>query len=135
MESVQYDSVPEYVKSGAQADSGMKGAISPLQLAIPINAKRIARLLTVIALSLALLSIVGRTVDDAIGGDVVHPSLSNLLWKFNVDYEQSIPTWFSSAILLGSAGLLGIIAMAKRSSQDRYARHWLGLAIIFLYLS
>ncbi len=113
MESVQHDSILDYVQpEEVEADSRASKISSPLQLTIPINAKKIARLLAVITISLVLLSIVGRTIDDAIGGDVVHPSLSNVLWKFNVDYEQSIPTWFSSAILFTSAGLLSIIAMA-----------------------
>jgi len=55
--------------------------------------------------------------------------------KFHLDKEANIPTYYSSFILLISAGLLAVIAMVKKRNRELYARHWLILAVIFLYLS
>lgn len=104
-----------------------------LALNLPINPGKVARVLAAIAVCLALLSIVGKYVEDAAGGEDAILILSNLVRLFNVNRELSIPAWFSAAMLLSCAATLAVIALAKR--EDRYARHWVGLAIIFLYLS
>jgi hypothetical protein len=54
---------------------------------------------------------------------------------FDVDTERSIPTLFSTVLLLISALLLGIISIFKRLEVDRFIYHWLTLALAFLYLS
>lgn len=56
-----------------------------------------------------------------------------ILDRFNVDVEESFPTWFSSAALLLCAVLLGIVAHHRRT--ERFARHWWGLALGFVALS
>lgn len=53
----------------------------------------------------------------------------------NIDIENSIPNWYSTSLMLASAGLLAFIAYAMRSSGNRYTRYWQGLALIFVYLS
>jgi hypothetical protein len=55
--------------------------------------------------------------------------------QLNLESENNLPTWYSSIALLLAAGLLFIIALAKREEKDQYRRHWLGLAIIFVGLS
>lgn len=52
---------------------------------------------------------------------------------FDAGDDTSVPTWFSSLILLISAILLHIISVKKH--DDRYFRHWRVLAIIFLIMS
>jgi spermidine synthase len=133
MESAQNDSSLRLVEPGMREVP--KAVAGLIQLAIPINAQKVARILTMIALCLALVSIGATYIEELVGAENADPALLNLLWTFGVDQEESIPTWFSASILLGCAGLLSVIAMAKRADQDRYARHWMGLAIIFLYLS
>ncbi len=54
---------------------------------------------------------------------------------FGVRNEGKIPTWYSACTLLFSSILLATIASAKRVSHDRYLLHWIGLAIIFLFMS
>jgi hypothetical protein len=56
-----------------------------------------------------------------------------LLDLFNVDVEDSFPTWYSAALLLACAGLLA--DLARHPSRDRFRRHWRALAIVFLALS
>ena len=69
---------------------------------------------------------------------IIHRSFfaaDNLYVVFDLWDEVSIPSWYSTTLLLISAALLGVIAVAKRNAADRYARHWAGLALIFLALS
>ncbi len=135
MDSAQYDSALRYVEAQVQVNTVTKGISGCVQLAIPVHAQKVARILTIIALCLALFSIGARTIEEVIGEENLSALVFNFLWALGVDHEESIPTWYSTVLLFGCAGLLGIIALAKRGSQDRFARHWIGLAIIFLYLS
>ena len=54
---------------------------------------------------------------------------------FDVDEEENFPTCYSAFALLISAGLLYVIACRKASEQDRFTRHWFGLALGFLVMS
>lgn len=54
---------------------------------------------------------------------------------FDVDQEQSVPTWFSAAILGIAATLLYAIAGDRRRERDPQHGRWLGLAVIFTLLS
>jgi hypothetical protein len=56
-------------------------------------------------------------------------------WRlFNLDREANIPTWYSTALLLLSSLALGLISLATWG-RERFAGYWLGLAVIFAYLS
>jgi hypothetical protein len=54
---------------------------------------------------------------------------------FDLDEEQNIPTWYSSAALLFASWLLRAIAVVKKRSADRDYRFWYGLMAGFLFLS
>lgn len=54
---------------------------------------------------------------------------------FGLDHEANIPTWFSSALLLADAALLGWIAMSRRAREAPFWRHWSALALMFLFMS
>lgn len=56
-----------------------------------------------------------------------------ILDLFDVDREDTFPTWFSSSALLTCAALLGVIAQQRRG--ERFARHWLAMALMFVALS
>ena len=82
-----------------------------------------------------------------IGGLVVAGILTIILRKsgyvdakgfiplFNMDREANVPAWYSSTAILLCSLLLGIIAVHKRQAMDAFSRHWLGLCLIFLYMS
>ena len=55
--------------------------------------------------------------------------------RFNVDLEQSIPTWFSQTLLFVAAILLFSIGAIKYSVRDSFVWHWLALGAVFLYFS
>jgi hypothetical protein len=69
----------------------------------------------------------------------IHYEISELPWLvrelFDVDEEESIPTWFSSAILLLASLTLLYFYHVKKMIQDKYQYAWLGLALGFLFMS
>ena len=58
-----------------------------------------------------------------------------LLWFFDVDKEDSLPTWYSTSTLLLAAVLLYLVARRKRAERDPWRRYWYGLALTFAALS
>lgn len=105
-----------------------------MTLNFSINARRIAVILAVIALYLAVQSIAGRYVEEHSAEQSINV-ITNLVLVLNINRESSIPTWYSSSLLLTCAGVLAVIALGKRASGGPFVRHWAGLAVIFLYLS
>jgi hypothetical protein len=61
--------------------------------------------------------------------------LRELLQPLRLANDNTIPTWYSSLILLLSSILLALIAIAKKQQGVPYALHWGILAGIFLLLS
>jgi hypothetical protein len=55
--------------------------------------------------------------------------------KFYFDYEESVPTYFSSIILLFSAFLLAIISSVKFKLSDPFSKQWMFISILFTILS
>ena len=64
-----------------------------------------------------------------------HPYAQGLVPMFDLDQENNIPTFYSSSLLLLCSGLIAIIAVFKKRQRDSFARQWVILAIIMLYLS
>ncbi|MEM7335886.1 MAG: hypothetical protein AAF490_27660 [Chloroflexota bacterium] len=58
-----------------------------------------------------------------------------LIDLLSVNVEESIPTWFSTMLLFMASLLLWFIWGVKKRKADEWMTYWLGLAIIFLYLS
>ncbi|MEX0738805.1 MAG: hypothetical protein WD071_05645 [Pseudohongiella sp.] len=54
---------------------------------------------------------------------------------FDVDEENNIPTWFSSANLMLTAALTLVLAIDKWQHNDRWRMHWMLLGWGFLLLS
>jgi hypothetical protein len=63
------------------------------------------------------------------------PVPMGVIVRLDLDRENNIPTWFSSALLAAAAILLFFIARARSALRDGLAPYWLGLALVFLYLS
>lgn len=98
---------------------------------IDISPKRAALWLLASTLAITLAAIVARVLEPQVGSY----SLRFLLAKFDTDAEQSIPAWYSSALLLASGSLLGLIYLHERRIGSLLARHWGLLAAIFVLLS
>lgn len=59
----------------------------------------------------------------------------NVIRLLNFGGEANVPTWFAVLLLFMSAQLLGLIGLITRRGGERWARHWIGLSIIFVLLS
>jgi hypothetical protein len=96
---------------------------------IPIVSRKAIGILAIIVLLLTLASVSGQFYKYFIGGD------RYLVVLFNVDAEWNIPTVFAAFTLLLCSGLITIIGLFMKQIGDRFARHWIALAIIFLGMS
>ncbi len=105
-----------------------------MQVVIRLPARRIAFILGSIALYLCVQSLVGKAVEYELGTHSTY-FIYQFVRLVNVNRESSLPTWYASTLLLIAAVLLAVIAYAQRFRHAPYARHWGGLAAVFLYLS
>ena len=68
-----------------------------------------------------------------------HYEWSEVPWPlrqiFDVDEEDSIPTWYSTSALLLTSVLLFLISQRKRVDRDPWVRYWYGLSLAFAALS
>ncbi len=87
-----------------------------------------------------LLAAIGVIVSAAVAGQTSrfflgHDYVFGLVPLTHLDGEASIPSWYSSSALLLCAIVLAMVASVKRSREDPDARYWVGLAVLFTYLS
>jgi len=101
---------------------------------VALRTQRITPILIVIAAYLALQSVAFAYLSEVYAAEP--GSLIAILEGLtNSNFEANLPTWYATILLLSCALLLTVIAAAKRMNRDPYRWHWIGLAIIFLYLS
>ncbi len=87
-------------------------------------------------LSLSLIFIIVHLILHALAFGTEHgPFLDALVNRFNVDAEQSIPTWYAQALLLIVSLTAAVIAISMRKVKDGHYKAWWLLSIVFLYLS
>lgn len=84
--------------------------------------------LVAISVVLAAADLITLALDTAFGS-------VQLREAFNVDEEQSIPTWFSSIQLFAASLLVVLIAWLDEHRRSQHARYWWFLAAILLVLS
>lgn len=60
---------------------------------------------------------------------------SSRIVLFELDREANIPTLYQSVTILLCAGLLAVIAVARKREKKRNYLYWAGLAAVFLFLS
>jgi len=97
---------------------------------IPISARRFPRILAAGAAALVVVHLVEMIIHYR--WHAVPDLLKN---TFDLDQEQNIPNWYSTAILLLSSGLLLAIANAKKRIRDRYTIYWYVLCVGFALMS
>lgn len=113
------------------------------QTLVSLNPKTIFIMLTTVSVILILISFIGVVLLNPYSGNpytgdpaaATPTSLAKLVLRFDVVSEGNIPSWYSGAILLISSILLMIIALHKRTQRDRFSRHWIVLAVLFLLFS
>jgi hypothetical protein len=95
-----------------------------------IEPGRASLFLAAIALFLIFAAVMGLLSVYVLGYDYVF----GLIDLFNLNNENNLPTFFSALLLLVCSLLLFVIA-SFRKSAGQPAGYWLGLALIFLFLS
>jgi hypothetical protein len=100
------------------------------------NASGALRIDPVVTFGLLLIANAVLTVADlltlAFDGTLASEQLRRV---FDVDEEQSVPTWFSTIQLFIAALLVAAIGWISRVERRRHAGYWLALAVLFLALS
>jgi hypothetical protein len=107
----------------------MNAPPSPVHLSL-VRQRIMPRLWLIAGVLIALHLIV-----NAISSLTGHVTLLGAVPLFNVDNEQSVPTFFSACLLLGAAGLLRLIAAIKQAQRAPFAAQWAGLALGFFLLA
>jgi hypothetical protein len=97
-------------------------------LSIKISSKKVLLWLLAILILLITLHITGQYLWHIRG----LTDLSLYIDRFNMNEENSLPTWFATILLLVSSGLMYIIASSVKKNSARY---WKALSLIFLLLS
>ena len=100
-------------------------------MAVLLSPKKLALVLALVIFFLTLAYVATQSVKYLAGHDVQ----LGLLRLFNLNGENNIPAWYASSTLLLCSILLAAIGLVKKQMGLPYARHWLVLAAIFLYLS
>ena len=107
---------------------------------IKLNPKRILFTLFAITILLIGLSIWGQYLKYIPQSFDMHGAWQEfgvdlLMRSFFTDAEANVPTYFNTIILFISSLLFGVIGAWKVSIKDKFNFHWIGLSMIFLYLS
>ena len=103
----------------------------PTSAQLRVYPVRLLKLLLAVGLALALLSFF---VQVYLYTGTEFRGLNTLVKFTNVDGENSLPSWYSSVQLFLCSLALFVIARLERGAR-RYARGWLGLAVLFSLLS
>jgi hypothetical protein len=101
-----------------------------LRLVMP-EVRPVVAVLTGIAVTLVVLSAAVQLASRAADGS----ELFGLVRITYVDGEANLPTWYSSGLLLVAAAIHAVVALVAQRREDRWARHWWALAILFVALS
>jgi len=97
---------------------------------VEISPKRFLTLLLGIDIGLAIAGILSNLLTY-----FSDKNIDFLMMRFNLGAEESLPTWYSSFQLLICAALLLLIGLRARKNEETFSRHWLGLSLLFLYIS
>lgn len=106
---------------------------------IQINSKKVLAFLISLIVVLVALSIWGQRIRFFGVSDIHGPwhefLIDQLIQNFYMDSEANIPTFFNALLLFIPALILIFITAWKNSIKDKFRFHWLGLCLVFLFLS
>ena len=100
-----------------------------------LSPRRVALFLGILALYLALQSLISEYLLENVLGSNVDSVVIPFIDLLSVNAEETIPTWYSTLLLFISSLLIAFIAVVKQRNKEPYTGYWVGLALIFLYLS
>lgn len=102
--------------------------------AVALDLRRAVRWLAVAIVGLLAMAVLGRVLHFT-GLATRSYTVQQVMRVFEVDAEQSVPTWFSCLLLLAAAALLLLVGQLRRAARAPMARHWTALGAIFVLLS
>lgn len=106
---------------------------------IKINPQRILIILLGMVAVIVALSIYGQKIRFFGVADIRGPwhefLIDQLMQNFYLDAEGNITTFINALLLFIPSLLITIIGVWKLSIKDKFRFHWVGLALIFLFLS
>lgn len=114
---------------------GIYARTKPMRFEYRPNPPKVALFLGALSLYLAVQSLIGEYLLENVLSSNTGGIIPLLIDLFSVNAEETIPTWYATLLLFASAMLLVFIAAAKRAKRDPYTGYWIGLAVIFFYLS
>jgi len=98
---------------------------------VVVSARRVGIILSIAILFVLVGHVIGQYIEKFRGD----PMLWGLVPLLNMNAEMSVAAWYSSLLLIVSAGLFAIAAGIARQTGAPFARSWTGLAVVFVYLS
>ncbi len=98
---------------------------------VTVSPRQVTGVFALAVLGLTLAHLATRIADLALGLGSLH----GLGPMFNMAFEGNVPTYFTSLTMVCCATLLIAIGLATRARHAPYALHWIGLGVIFVYLS
>lgn len=66
---------------------------------------------------------------------ILHRERNEWVYLLGLSYEQNLPTWYSSSLLMICAVLLWLVATAHHREKGPFTWHWRILALLFAYIS
>ena len=113
------------------AGSGRQATVAPDPAFLRPRPAVVLRVLLVIISVLVVAGLIAHLLRFGFG----LTSAFGFIRLFDLNQEANVPTWFSSVLLAMCALLLALIAVAKRTSSDRWFLHWAALGVIFALMS
>lgn len=98
---------------------------------IAVDPRGVARVMAVVVLSIASLSLAGQFFKHALG----HDRLLGFVPLFDLNGERNVPAWGSASMLLLCALLLAAVAHSEGRGGGRDVTRWRVLSAIFLLMS
>lgn len=95
-----------------------------------LNPRRVITIMLVIIIIIVLAALhISQLVVYFQVGD---PDIFDFIEMIDFDYEENLPSFYSSAAIFFCAALLWVIGGYKRKERLPFRFHWLGLAIILV---
>ena len=98
---------------------------------LSLKPKRVAHIMLSIIALLTVMHVTQLVIFFQIG----NPDVFDFIEIIDFDYEANLPSFYSSTSILFCSILLWVIGLQKRREQAPFKNHWIGLAIIFTFLS
>jgi hypothetical protein len=101
---------------------------------IVVRAESVVRVLLWVVATLIITGTTAHFITHKVAPSPEH-KLAKLMNRFDINFEPSIPAWYSACALLASGTLLIFTGIAKKHEKDRFYKQWLFMGALFVGLS